>query len=132
MTKITIKCTYQTSENPRGAQELLPTSFLAKLTINDDGTVASWEVDDRTACFYTDLAKYDESVIQFEGSEIKGQTGSLLINRGQGTFVQKSDVNGEWLVLKGTSEETFAKNCVALQAVRNTGTTPRRGRAGVS
>ena len=105
MTKITIKCTYQTSENPRGAQELLPTSFLAKLTINDDGTVASWDVDDRTACFYTDLAKYDESVIQFEGSEIKGQAGSLMINRNQCTFIQNSDVNGEWLTLRGVCVE---------------------------
>ena len=107
MTKITIKCTYQTSENPRGSHELVPTAFEVELTLNKDGTIASWEVDDRTACFYTDLAKFDESVIQFEGSEIKGQTGSLVINRRQGTFVQKSDVNGEWLVLRGTSEETF-------------------------
>ena len=38
---------------------------------------------------------------------VKGQTGSLVINRRQGTFVQKSDVNGEWLVLRGTSEEIF-------------------------
>ena len=105
MTTITIKCTYQTSENPRGMHELVPTSFLAELTLNDDGTVASWAVDDRTACFYTDLTKYDESTIMFDGSEIKGQTGSLLINRGQGTFVQKSDVNGEWLTLTGTCEE---------------------------
>ena len=105
MTKITIKCTYQTSENPRGTQELLPTSFLAKLTINDDGTVASWEVDDKTVCFYTDLTKYDENTIIFEGSEFKGQTGSLVVNRDQFTFIQKSDVNGEWLTLRGVCEE---------------------------
>jgi len=83
----------------------VPTTFSVELTLDEDGTVASWEVDDRTACFYTDLTKYDESTIMFEGSEIKGQIGSLLINRGQGTFVQKSDVNGEWLTLKGTCEE---------------------------
>ena len=105
MTKITIKCTYQTSENPRGAHNLVPTRFSVDLTINDDGTVASWEVDDRTACFYTDLTNLSNSLIRFEGSEIEGQTGSLLINRNQSTFVQKSDVNGEWLTLKGTCEE---------------------------
>ena len=105
MITITIKCTYQTSENPRGTQELLPTSFLAKLTINDDGTVASWEVDDKTVCFYTDLTKFDESTIIFEGSEFKGQTGSLVVNRDQFTFIQKSDVNGEWLTLRGVCEE---------------------------
>ena len=105
MTTITIKCTYQTSENPRGRHELVPTAFEVELTLNTDGTIASWDVDDRTACFYTDLAKYNESVIQFEGSEIKGQTGSLMINRNQCTFVQKSDVNGEWLTLRGVCEE---------------------------
>ena len=105
MKKITIKCTYQKSEYPRGKHELVPTAFEVELTLNKDGTVASWEVDDRTACFYTDLAKFDESVIQFEGSEIKGQTGSLMINRNQSTFVQKSDVNGEWLTLRGVCEE---------------------------
>ena len=87
--------------------ELVPTIFVVELTLNDDGTVASWAVDDRTACFYTCLAQYDDELIKFDGSEIKGQTGSLVINRRQGTFVQKSDVNGEWLVLRGTSEETF-------------------------
>ena len=111
MTTITIKCTYQTSENPRGSYELVPTAFEVELTLNKDGTIASWEVDDRTACFYTDLAKFDESVIQFEGSEIEGQTGSLVINRRQGNFVQKSDVNGEWLVLRGTSEEKSTTCC---------------------
>ena len=104
---ISIKCKYQKSENPRGMHELVPTIFVVELTLNDDGTVASWAVDDRTACFYTDLTKYNESAIMFEGSEIKGQTGSLVINRDEATFMQKSDVNGEWLVLEGTSEETF-------------------------
>ena len=105
MTTITIKCTYKTSENPRGTHELVPIAFEVELTLNNDGTIALWDVDDRTACFYTDLAKYDESVIQFEGSEIKEQTGSLMINRNQCTFVQKSDVNGEWLTLRGICEE---------------------------
>ena len=105
MTTITIKCTYQTSENLRGRHELVPTAFEVGLTLNKDGIIASWEVDDRTACFYTDLAKYDENVIQFEDSEIEGQTGSLMINRNQWTFVQKSDVNGEWLTLRGICEE---------------------------
>ena len=85
--------------------ELVPTIFLVELALNADEIVASWKVDDRTACFYTDLIKYDESVIMFEGSEIKEQTGSLLINRDQCTFIQKSDVNGEWLTLTGTCEE---------------------------
>ena len=107
MTTITIKCTYQTSENPRGTHELAPTTFLVELALNEDGTVASWAVDDRTACFYTCLAHYDDEFIKVDGSEIKGQTGSLVINRRQGSFVQKSDVNGEWLVLEGTSAETF-------------------------
>ena len=84
---------------------LVPSTFQVELSLNDDGLVTSWAVDDRTACFYTDLTKYDESTIMFDGSEIKGQTGSLVINRRQGTFVQKSDVNGEWLTLKGTCEE---------------------------
>ena len=105
MTTITIKCIYKTSENPRGTHALVPTSFLVELTLNKDGTIASWEVDDRTACFYTDLTKYDESTIMFAGSEINGQTGSLLIDRNQSKFTQKSDVNGEWLTLKGTCEE---------------------------
>jgi len=105
MTTINIKCTYQTSENPRGTHELVPTTFEVELTLNKDGTIASRDVDDRTACFYTDLAKYDESVIQFEGSEIKGQAGSLMINRNQCRFIQKSEVNGEWLTLKGVCEE---------------------------
>ena len=103
--QISIECKYQLSKNPRGKHELVPTIFLVELTLDDDGTVVSWAVDDRTACFYTDLKKYDESTIMFEGSEIKGQTGSLVINRRQGTFVQKSDVNGEWLTLQGTCEE---------------------------
>ena len=105
MTKITIKCTYQTSENPRGAHKLVPTRFSVDFTINDDKTVASWEVNDRTACFYTDLTKYDDNTIIFEGSEIKGQTGSLVVNRNQFTFIQKSNVNGEWLTLRGICEE---------------------------
>ena len=81
---------------------LVPSTFQVELSLNDDGLVTSWAVDDRTACFYTDLTKYDESTIMFDGSEIKGQTGSLVINRRQGIFLQKSDVNGEWLTLKGT------------------------------
>ena len=105
MTTISIKCTYQTSENPRGAHKLVPTRFSVDLTINDDGTIASWEVDDQTAGFYTNLTKYDESTIMFEGSEIKGQTGSLVVNRDQLTFIQKSDLNGEWLTLRGVCEE---------------------------
>ena len=107
MHELIFKCTYRTSANPRGKHELVPTIFLVELTLHDDCTVISWKVDDRTACFYTCLAHYDDELIKFDGSEIKGQTGSLVINRRQGTFVQKSDVNGEWLVLEGTSEETF-------------------------
>ena len=51
------------------------------------------------------MTSYDHRIIQFEGSEINGQTGSLLIKRVQREFIQKSDVNGEWLILKGTCEE---------------------------
>ena len=40
MTKITIKCTYQISENPRGKHELVPDTFLVEITLNDDGTIA--------------------------------------------------------------------------------------------
>ena len=105
MKRVTIKCTYRTAENLRGSHNLLEDDFIVELQIDYAREVASWAVDDRTACFYTDLAKYDESVIQFEGSEIKGQTGSLVINRDECAFIQKSDVNGEWLTLRGTSEE---------------------------
>ena len=104
MTTITIKCTYQTSENPRGRHELVPTAFEVELTLNKDGTIASWDVDDWTACFYTDLAKYDATEILFEGSEIAGQTGSLHIDCKSKSFTQKSDVNGEWLELTGDVE----------------------------
>ena len=103
--QISIECKYQISKNARGKHELVPTIFWVELTLDDDGTVVSWVVDDRTACFYTDLKKYDESTIMFEGSEIKGQTGCLLIKRDQCTFIQKSDINGEWLTLQGTCEE---------------------------
>ena len=68
------------------------------------GQVASWTVDDRTACFYTYLAKYDANEILFEGSEIEGQTGSLHIDCKSKRFTQKSDVNGEWLELTGDVE----------------------------
>ena len=63
------------------------------------GQVASWTVDDRTACFYTYLAKYDANEILFEGSEIERQTGSLCIDCKSKCFMQKSNVNGEWLEL---------------------------------
>ena len=75
-----------------------------ELQIDDAGEVASWAVDDRTACFYTDLAKYDANEIVFEGSEIAGQTGSLHIDCKSKSFTQKSDVNGEWLELTGDVE----------------------------
>ena len=75
-----------------------------ELQIDDAGEVASWAVDDRTACFYTDLAKYDATEILFEGSEIEGQTGSLHIDCKSKSFTQKSDVNGEWLELTGDVE----------------------------
>ena len=75
-----------------------------ELQIDDAGEVASWAVDDRTACFYTDLAKYDATEILFEGSEIEGQTGSLHIDCKSKSFTQKSDVNGEWLKLTGDVE----------------------------
>ena len=106
MKRVIIRCTYRAAENPRGTHNLIESDFMVELQINEDGEVASWAVDDRTACFYTDLAKYDESTIMFEGSEIKGQTGSLVVNRNQFTFLQKSDVKGEWLTLRGVCEET--------------------------
>jgi hypothetical protein len=104
MKRINIKCTYRTAENPRGSHNLLEDDFIVELQIDYAGEVASWDVDDRTACFYTDLAKYDESVIQFEGSEIEGQTFSLHIDCKSKRFTQKSDVNGEWLELTGDVE----------------------------
>ena len=70
----------------------------------DDGKVSSWAVDDRTACFYTDLAKFDATEILFKSSEIEGQTGSLHIDCKSKRFTQKSDVNGEWLELTGNVE----------------------------
>jgi hypothetical protein len=51
MKRITIKCTYQTEENPRGSHNLLRDAFIVELQIDDAGDVASWAVDDRTACF---------------------------------------------------------------------------------
>ena len=104
MEHIIIKCTYQTAENPRGSQNLLESDFMVELQLDDAGTVASWAVDDRTACFYTDLAKYDENEILFEGSEMAGQTGSLHIDCKSKRFTQMSDVNGEWLELTGNVE----------------------------
>ena len=77
---------------------------MVKLQIDDACKVASWSVDDRTACFYTDLAKYDATEILFKGSEIEGQTGSLHIDCKSKRFTQKSDVNGEWLELTGDVE----------------------------
>ena len=104
MKRVTIKCTYRTAENPRGAHNLLESDFMVELQIDDAGEVASWAVDDRTACFYTDLTKYDVAEIMFEGSEIEGQTGSLHIDCKSKRFTQKSDVNGEWLKLTGDVE----------------------------
>ena len=104
MKNINIKCIYRTAENPRGSHNLLEDDFMAELQIDEDGTVASWAVDDRTACLYTDLAKYDANEIVFEGSEIEGQTGSLHIDCKSKRFTQKSDVNGEWLELTGSVE----------------------------
>ena len=104
MKRVNIRCTYRAAENPRGAHNLLESDFMVRLQLNNDGTVESWAVDDRTACFYTDLAKYGATEILFEGSEIEGQTGSLHINCKSKRFTQKSDVNGEWLELTGDVE----------------------------
>jgi len=104
MKRINIKCTYRTAENPRGLHNLHEDDFIVELQIDDAGEVASWAVDDRTACFYTDLAKYDANEIVFEGSEIARQTGSLHIDCKSKSFTQKSDVNGEWLELTGDVE----------------------------
>jgi hypothetical protein len=104
MKGINIRCTYRTAANPRGSHNLLENDFIVKLQIDEAGEVASWAVDDRTACFYTDLAKYDAAEILFAGSEIEGQTGSLHIDCKSKRFTQKSDVNGEWLELTGDVE----------------------------
>ena len=101
MKRVSIKCTYRTAETLRGLHNLHEDDFIVELQIDDAGEVASWAVDDRTACFYTDLAKYDATEILFEGSEIEGQTGSLHIDFMSNRFTQRSDVNGEWLELKG-------------------------------
>jgi len=103
MRHISIRCTYTSAENSRGVHNLLESDFIVDLQI-DDGKVASWAVDDRTTCFYTDLANYDATEILFEGSEIEGQTGSLHIDCKSKRFTQKSDVNGEWLELTGNVE----------------------------
>ena len=99
-----INCVYRLAKTPRGAHNLIESDFMVELQIDADGTVASWAVDDRTACFYTDLAKYDTNEILFEGSEIEGQTGWLHIDCKSKRFTQKSDVNGEWLELTGDVE----------------------------
>ena len=90
--------------NPRGFHELNTSDFMVKLQIDETAKVTSWAVDDRTACFYTDLAKYIATEILFAGSEIKGQNGSLHIDCVSKCFTQKSNVNGEWLELTGTVE----------------------------
>ena len=77
---------------------------MVELQIDEDGTVASWEVDDRTACLYAELAKYNTTEILFDGSEIAGQIGSLHIDCKSKRFSQKSDVNVEWLELTGNVE----------------------------
>ena len=104
MEHVAVKCIYRTAENSRGVHTLTASHFTVNLQIEDDGNVASWTVDDRTACFYTYLAKYDENEILFAGSEIAGQTGSLHIDCKSKRFSQKSDVNGEWLELHGDVE----------------------------
>jgi hypothetical protein len=104
MKRVNIRCTYRAAENPRGAHNLIESDFMVKLQIDEDGRVASWAVDDRTACFYTDLAKYGATEILFEGSAIEGQTGSLHLDCKSRCFTQKSDVNGEWLELTGNVE----------------------------
>lgn len=104
MKQIAIKCTYTSAKNPRGSHNLIESHFMVALQLSDDGIVGSWTVDDRTACFYTKLARYDATEILFEGSEINGQTGSLYIDRKSKRFTQKSDVNGEWLELTGKVE----------------------------
>lgn len=105
MYQIVIDCVYHTAENPKGMTKVVPLNFMVEINLDDDGEVHSWQVDDRTNCFYTELAKFDANEIVFEGSEIEGQTGSLAINRDQSTFVQKSDMNGEWLILRGVCTE---------------------------
>ena len=70
MKRVNIRCTYRAAENPRGAHNLIERDFMVELQIDEDGKVASWEVDDLTVCFYTELAKYNASAIYFEGSEI--------------------------------------------------------------
>ena len=102
MNRIEIRCNYETAEDFRGMHDLVADTFLVELQVDEDGKVSSWTVDDRTACFYTDLAVYNENEIIFEGSEIEGQTGSLHIDRMARRFTQRSDVNGGWLILKGS------------------------------
>lgn len=104
MQHIAIKCTYRAALNPRGFHELNTSDFMVKLQIDETAKVTSWAVDDRTACFYTDLAKYNATEILFAGSEIKGQNGSLHIDCVSKCFTQKSNVNGKWLELTGTVE----------------------------
>ena len=104
MKRINIKCTYLAAENPRGSHRLFEDDFIVELQIDEAGEVASWAVDDRTACFYTCLTKYTAHEILFEGSEIEGQTGSLHIDCNSKRFTQRSDVNGEWLELTGGVE----------------------------
>ena len=99
-----INCVYRSAKTPRGAHNRIESDFMVELQIDADGTVASWAVDDRTVCFYTDLAKHDATEILFKGSQIAGQTGSLHIDCKSKRFTQKSDVNGERLELTGEVE----------------------------
>ena len=46
MTKIDIRCTYETAEDFRGMHDLVADEFSVELQVDEDGKVSSWTVDD--------------------------------------------------------------------------------------
>lgn len=105
MKSLTVKCTYHSCETPRRNERVKKYSFLVKLAIDEAGHVSSWEVDDLTCCFYTQLVEFSTNKIEFAGSELKGHSGTLQIYRNANKFTQRSVVNGEWLIFRGTCLE---------------------------
>ena len=118
MNKIDIRCIYETAEDLRGMHDLVADEFLVELPVDEDGKVSTWTVDDRTACFYTNLEVYNENEIIFEGSKTEGQTGSLHIDRIARRFTQRSDVNGEWLTAEpGSPQDGFLASVTKSRAL---------------
>lgn len=96
------ECTYVSAERANGPQKLKTSTFLVSLNRDGEGIVKDWYVDDLSICFYKTLETYDADQIVFSGCETMGMKGSLTLNLKANTFIQYSEINGEWLKLFGT------------------------------